>query len=68
MPYQKIEQIADGAYFVFEPSNFSGSILAYDPLIANQTIMPDCCALSRPLREDRSRSTPDQQHPPPSLE
>ena len=64
MPYQKIEKIADGAYFVFEPTNFNGSILTYDPLIANQTIMPDCCALSRPPKEDRTRSILDQPLPP----
>jgi hypothetical protein len=63
MPRPKIEKISEGAYFVFEPSNFNGSIIAYDHLIANQTIMAgDRSPFSLELDQEDSRH--DQKSPP----
>ena len=66
MRHPKIEQISEGAYFVFEPSSFDGSILNYDPIMANQTIVSDCCAFPRPTGGDQQRTIRDQQSLPPS--
>jgi hypothetical protein len=35
----RFQQVAEGAFFLFEPRLFSGSLTTYDARVANQTII-----------------------------
>ena len=54
MPQSKIEKISEGAYFVFEPSSFNGSLTPYNALVANQTILYD--SQPEPIESQRATS------------
>jgi len=66
MTQAKIERISEGAYFIFEPTSFNGSIVEYDPIIANQTILSDCSWPVGLSGVDPERPKPDQSTPPAS--
>jgi len=39
MGQAKFERIQEGAYFLIDPSSFQITIISYDPVLANQTIL-----------------------------
>jgi hypothetical protein len=65
MPRTRIEKISEGAYFIFEPSSFNGSIVPYDHIVANQTILSDGSAPFGVSQEDPQLTTSDPQYPLP---
>jgi hypothetical protein len=58
MRQARIEKISEGAYFIFEPSSFNGSIVTYDPVVANQPILSDCSFPMPAQSEDPKMSKP----------
>ena len=68
MPQTRIEKVSEGAYFIFEPSSFNGSIVNYDPILANQTILSDCSFPPDLTPVDQQRSRLDPRSPQPSQE
>ena len=68
MRQARIEKISEGAYFIFEPSSFNGSIVAYDPILANQTILSDCSFPFAPMTADPKDSKLDPLSLTPSQE
>jgi hypothetical protein len=61
----RFQQVAEGAYFLFEPRLFSGSVTAYDARLANQTIISSWGTMQLETEEYR---TPEPVDTPPSTQ